>query len=65
METLGFLGAAVAFFAVGLVLVLYENVRIKAGRPILKAGVGAQSYYIVYFAMFVMALATGIKAITG
>ena len=65
METLGLLGAAIAFFAVGLVLVLYENVRIKAGRPILKGGTAAQSYYIIYFAMFVMALTTGIKAITG
>ena len=33
METLGLLGAAVSFFAVGLALVLYELSRIKAGRP--------------------------------
>jgi hypothetical protein len=65
METLGLMGAAVAFFAVGFVLVLYENVRIKAGRPILKGGTATQSYYIIYFAMFVMALTTGTKAITG
>jgi hypothetical protein len=65
METLGFAGAAIIFLAIGLVLVLYENRRIKAGRPILKGGVAAQSYYIIYFAMFVMALATGIKAFTG
>jgi divalent metal cation (Fe/Co/Zn/Cd) transporter len=43
METLGLLGAAAAFFAVGLVLVLYELSRIKAGRPILRGGIAAQA----------------------
>ena len=63
METLSLIGATVVFLVVGLALVFYENARIKAGRPILKAGIAAQSYYIIYFAMFVLALTTGIKAI--
>jgi len=65
METLGFVTATVVFSGVGLALVLYENSRIKAGRPILKAGVSAQSYYIIYFAMFILALTTAIKAAVG
>ena len=65
METLGLLGAAAAFFAVGLALVLYELSRIKAGRPILRGGVAAQSYYIIYLTMFVLALVTALKAIIG
>ncbi|HEY5505345.1 MAG TPA: hypothetical protein VIK28_09315 [Sedimentisphaerales bacterium] len=65
METLGLLGASAAFLAVGLVLVLYELSRIKAGRPILRGGVAAQSYYIIYLAMFVLALVTALKAIIG
>jgi hypothetical protein len=65
METLGLLGAAAGFFAVGFALVLYEMARIKAGRPILKGGVAAQSYYIVYLAMFVLAVVTAAKAIIG
>jgi divalent metal cation (Fe/Co/Zn/Cd) transporter len=65
METLGLLGAAAAFFAVGLALVLYELSRIKAGRPILKGGVAAQSYYIIYLAMFILAVVTAAKAIIG
>jgi divalent metal cation (Fe/Co/Zn/Cd) transporter len=65
METLGLLGASVAFFAVGLALVLYELKRIKEGRPILKGGVAAQSYYIIYLVMFALALVTALKAIIG
>ncbi|HZL60871.1 MAG TPA: hypothetical protein VFC32_01070 [Pseudolabrys sp.] len=65
METLGLLGASAAVFAVGLVLVLYELSRIKAGRPILRGGVAAQSYYIIYLAVFVLALVTALKAIIG
>jgi hypothetical protein len=38
METLGLLAASVGFFVLGLALVRYENFRIKAARPILKAG---------------------------
>jgi hypothetical protein len=47
------------------VLVLYELSRIKAGRPILRGGVAAQSYYMIYLAMFVLALVTALKAIIG
>ena len=65
METLGLLGAAAAFFAVGFAMVLYELSRIKAGRPILRGGVAAQSYYIIYLAMFVLALMSTLKAIIG
>jgi len=39
--------------------------RIKAGRPILKGGVAAQNYYMIYLAMFVLALVTGLKGIIG
>ena len=35
MEKLQFIGATIAFFAAGTLMVLYENFRIKAGRPIL------------------------------
>ena len=65
METLGLLGATVSFFAVSLALVLYELSRIKAGRPILRGGVAAQSYYMIYLAMFVLALVPALKAIIG
>ncbi len=65
METLGLLGADTAFLAVGLVLVLYELSRIKAGRPILRCGVAAQSYYIIYLSMFILTLVTAVKAIIG
>jgi hypothetical protein len=65
METLGLLGAAAAFFAVGFALVLYELARIKAGRPIMKGGVGAQGYYMIYLAMFVLSFTTALKALIG
>ena len=65
MEKLGLIGAAVAFAAIGSTLVFYELSRIKAGRPILRGGVAAQSYYIIYLAMFVLALVTMLKAIIG
>jgi hypothetical protein len=35
MEKLQFLGAAIGFFAAGTLMVLYENFRIRVGRPIL------------------------------
>lgn len=65
METLGLLGAAAAFFAVGFALVLYELSRIKAGRPILRGGVAAQGYYMIYLVMFVLAFITALKAVIG
>jgi hypothetical protein len=45
METLGLLAASVVFLVVDLALLFYELSRIKAGRPILRGGVAAQSYY--------------------
>jgi divalent metal cation (Fe/Co/Zn/Cd) transporter len=63
MEKLGLLGVAAAFFAVGFVLLFYELSRIKAGRPILNGGIAAQGYYIIYLAMFVLALIFALKAI--
>jgi divalent metal cation (Fe/Co/Zn/Cd) transporter len=65
MEKLGLLGVAAAFFAVGFALLFYELSRIKAGRPILSGGVAAQGYYIIYLAMFVLALTFALKAIIG
>jgi hypothetical protein len=65
METLELLGSSAVFLVVGLALLFYELSRIKAGRPILKGGVAAQSYYMIYLAMFVLALVTGLKGIIG
>ena len=65
MEKLGLLGAAVAFFGVSLVMVLYELARIKGGRPILKGSQAVQLYYISYLTMVVLALVTRLKAIIG
>ena len=44
MEKLQFLGAAIAFFAVGALIIFYENIRIKAGRPILNDDVCSWSH---------------------
>jgi hypothetical protein len=65
MKTLGLSGAAVAFFGVGIAMVLYELARIKAGRPILKGSQAVQLYYVTYLTMFVLALVTALKAIIG
>jgi hypothetical protein len=65
METLELLGSSAVFLVVGLALLFYELSRIKAGRPILKGGVAAQNYYMIYLAMFVLALVTGLKGIIG
>ena len=65
METFGLSGAAVVFFGAGLAMVLYEIARNKAGRPILKGSQAIQLYYVTYLTMFVLAVATGLKAIIG
>ena len=65
METLGLSGASVAFFGVGIAMVLYELARIKAGRRILRGSQAVQLYYVTYLTMFVLALVTGLKAIIG
>ena len=59
------MGAAIAFFGVGFAMVLYELARIKAGRTIMKGGVAAQGYYMIYLAMFVLAFITALKVVIG
>jgi len=63
METLGQLSAAIAFFGVGIAMVLYELSRTKAGNPILKGSPAIQLYYMTYLTMFVLSLLAAIKAI--
>lgn len=65
METVGLLGASVVFAVVGGALLFYELSRIKAGRPILRGGVAAQGYYMIYLAMFALAGLTALKAVIG
>ena len=63
MEKLEFVGAAVAFFAVGILMVLYENFRIRAGRPILRGSAAVQLYYVSYLTMFVLGITVLVAAI--
>ena len=63
MEKIQFVGAAIAFFAVGILMVLYENARIRAGRPILKGSEAVQLYYVSYLTMFVLGVTVTIAAI--
>ena len=63
MEKLQFLGAAFAFFAVGALMVFYENIRIKAGRPILNGSAAMQLYYVSYLTMFVLGATVAVTAI--
>ena len=63
MEKLQFVGAAVALFAVGTLMVLYENVRIRAGRPILNGHAAVQLYYVSYLTMFVLGTTVAVAAI--
>ena len=65
METLDLSGASVAFFGVGIAMVLYELARIKAGRRILRGSQAVQLYYVTYLTMFVLAFITALKAILG
>jgi hypothetical protein len=58
-------GAAVAFFGVGIAMLLYELARTKAGRPILNGSQAVQVYYMTYLTMFVLAIVTATKAIIG
>jgi hypothetical protein len=59
METLEFVGAAVAFFGFGALMVLYSN----AGRPILKGHAAVQLYYVSYLTMFVLGATVLVAAI--
>jgi len=63
VEKIQFVGAAIAFFAVGILMVLYENARIRAGRPILKGSEAVQLYYVSYLTMFVLGVTVTIAAI--
>ena len=65
MQTLGLLGAAIAFFGVGFAMVFYELARIKAGNRILKNSDAIQMYWMIYLAMFGLGVTTGLKAIIG
>ena len=63
MEKLQFLGAAVAFFAVGIGMILHELARNKANRPILNGGNAIQLYYCGYLTSFVVGTVCVIAAI--
>ena len=63
MEKLQFIGAAIALFAVGAVMVLYENFRIRAGRPILNGSAAVQLYYVSYLTMFILGATVAVAAI--
>ena len=63
MEKLQFIGATIAFFAAGTLMVLYENFRIKADRPILNGSAAVQLYYVSYLTMFVLSATVAIAAI--
>ena len=65
METLQLISASAVFLVIGGLLVFYEWSRAKAGRPILNGSEAVQLYYISYLTMFVLALVTAAKAITG
>ena len=61
MEKLQFVGAAIAFFAVGNGF--YENFRIGVGRPILTGSAAVQLYYVSYLTMFVLGATFAVAAI--
>lgn len=63
MEELQFLGAAVAFLAVGIGMILHELARNKANRPILNGGNAIQLYYCGYLTSFVVGTVCVIAAI--
>jgi hypothetical protein len=63
MEKFQLIGAAIIFFGIGGLMVFYEWLRIKAGRPILKGRDVAQLYYISYLLMFVLGATVIVAAI--
>jgi hypothetical protein len=63
VEKIQFLGAAIAFFAPGALMVVYENFRIKVGRPILNGSAAVQLYYVSYLTMFVLSATVALAAI--
>jgi hypothetical protein len=44
-------------------MVLYENFRIRTGRPILKGSAAVQLYYVSYLTMFVLSVTVLVAAI--
>jgi hypothetical protein len=60
MEKLQFVGAAIAFFAVGTLIVVYESFRVSAGRPILNGSAAVQLYYVSYLTMFVLGVTVAV-----
>lgn len=65
METFLLVAASAGFVAIGSLLVFYEWVRAKEGRPILKGKEAIQLYYVSYLTMFVLGVLTAAKAIIG
>ena len=65
METFLLVAASAGFVAIGSLLVFYEWVRVKEGRPILKGKEAIQLYYVSYLTMFVLGVLTAAKAIIG
>jgi hypothetical protein len=63
MEKLQFVAAAAALFAAGALMVFYENIRIRAGRPILNGSAAVQLYYVSYLTMFVLSATVAVAAI--
>ena len=63
MEKIQFFGAAIAFFAAGALMVVYENFRIKVGRPILNGSAAVQLYYVSYLTTFVLSATVAVAAI--
>jgi len=63
MDTLGRIGAAFAFTAIGAAMAGYEWARLKSGRPLL-AGHGAiDLYWMAYLACFTLGLAFFVAAL--
>jgi hypothetical protein len=60
MEKIQLAGAAIAFFTIGVVMILYELARNRAKRPILNGGNAIQLYYCGYLSSFVLGVTCAI-----
>jgi hypothetical protein len=56
LEKLALAGAGIGFLTFAAVLVFYEYVRSKAGRPILAGTNVVQLYYCAYLSSFLLAI---------
>jgi hypothetical protein len=54
LDKLALAGAGIGFLAFTAVLVFYEHVRSKAGRPLLPVSNVIQLYYCAYLSSFVL-----------